>query len=521
MIKNVLGRELPEKIGEYNVKPFQGAYKTPATHKTIVTKRTDGHLLAGEKKLLPNLESAIRASGLRDGMTISFHHSFREGDHIIGQVLTAIRKLGIKHLRFAPSAVVNIKNPSIVEFVQDGTIDRIEASGVRGELGDAVLHGMMDHPVILRPHGARPRAIEAGELQIDVAFIGASASDDYGNCTGQIGPNACGSLGYSFVDAHNAGRVIVVTDHLVEYPCVPASISQQYVDFVVKVESIGDTAKIGAGAARLTKNPRDLLIADRTAALIGASQLFQNGFSFQTGAGAISIAVTKFLADQMREKKVQASFALGGITSAIIDMYDEGLVRAVECSQSFDAVAAAAIASRPGVVEIDNADYSNAYSKGGFLNKETFGVLGALEVDTDFNVNILTGSSGKMMGGLGGGPDVAAGAAVSLVTIPIIRGRTPSIVKRVSTACTPGETVAGVVTEAGIALNPKHRNYDLLKEDARKSGMKIVRIEELQKLAESMTGIPAPIEMTDKVTCIVEYRDGTVLDVIHEVKHYD
>ena len=69
------------------------------------------------------------------------------------------------------------------------------------------------------------------------------------------------------------------------------------------MESIGDTAKIGAGAARLTKNPRDLLIADRTAALIGASQLFQNGFSFQTGAGAISIAVTKFLADQMREKR--------------------------------------------------------------------------------------------------------------------------------------------------------------------------------------------------------------------------
>ena len=98
------------------------------------------------------------------------------------------------------------------------------------------------------------------------------------------------------------------------------------------------------------------------------------------------------------------------------------------------------------------------------------------------------------MGGLGGGPDVAAGAAVSLVTIPIIRGRTPSIVKRVSTACTPGETVAGVVTEAGIALNPKHRNYDLLKEDARKSGMKIVSIEELQKLAESMTGIPAPLK---------------------------
>ena len=160
-------------------------------------------------------------------MTISFHHSFREGDMVIGQVLTAIRELGIKGLRFAPSAVVNVKSPSVVDFVRDGTIDRIEASGIRGQLGDAVLAGEMENPVILRTHGARPHAIEMGRLQIDVAFIGASAADDYGNCTGCIGPNACGAMGDSFVDAHNAGCVIVVTDNLVEYPCVPASISQQ------------------------------------------------------------------------------------------------------------------------------------------------------------------------------------------------------------------------------------------------------------------------------------------------------
>ena len=189
MIKNSLGRELPEKIGDYVVRPYQGAYAAPAPQGTVVTKRVMGHRIPGDTKLLPDLEAAIKASGLRDGMTISFHHSFREGDMVIGQVLTAIRELGIKHLRFAPSAVVNIKNPSIVDFVRDGTIDRIEASGIRGQLGDAVLAGEMENPVILRTHGARPRAIEAGELQIDVAFIGASASDDYGNCTGQIGPN--------------------------------------------------------------------------------------------------------------------------------------------------------------------------------------------------------------------------------------------------------------------------------------------------------------------------------------------
>lgn len=518
MIVNSLGRELPEQIGDYKVRPYMGPYAPLARTEPVVTKRTAGHILPGISKRKGSLKEAILASGLKDGMTISFHHSFREGDMLIGQTLTVIRELGIKHLRFAPSAVVNVKNPSIVDFVRDGTIDRIEASGIRGQLGDAVLAGEMETPVILRPHGARPRAIEAGELQIDVAFIGASAADDYGNCTGCIGPNACGALGYSFVDAHNAGCVIVVTDHLVDYPCVPASISQQYVDYVVKVDQIGDPEKIGKGAARLTKNPRDLMIAERTADVIAASRRFQEGFSFQTGAGAIAIATTKYLADRMRARGVKAGFALGGIPAAIIDMYDEGLVRAVECSQSFDAVAARAIADRPGVIEIDNADYANAYSKGGFLNREDFGVLGALEVDVDFNVNILTGSSGEMMGGLGGGPDVAGGAQISLVTIPIIRGRTPSIVKRVFTLCTPGETVAAVITEAGIALNPKHKNYRELKEDLEKTSLKLVTIKELQQLAESMTGVPKPIETTDRIACIVEYRDGTVIDVIREIK---
>ena len=303
-----------------------------------------------------------------------------------------------------------------------------------------------------------------------------------------------------------------------EYPCVPASISQQYVDYVVKVDAIGDPKKIGAGAARLTKNPRDLMIAERCADVIAASRRFKQGYSFQTGAGAISIAATKYLADRTREKGIQASFALGGIPAAIIDMYDEGLVRVVECSQSFDAVAARAIFDRPGVLEIDNADYANAYSKGGFLNREDFGVLGALEVDTDFNVNILTGSSGQMMGGLGGGPDVAGGAQISIVTIPIIRGRTPSIVKKVFTVCEPGETIAAVVTEAGIALNPKHKNYEELKEDLEKTSLKLVTIEELQQLAEKLTGVPKPVETTDRVVCIVEYRDGTVIDTIKEIK---
>ena len=303
-----------------------------------------------------------------------------------------------------------------------------------------------------------------------------------------------------------------------DYPCCPASISQQYVDYVVKVDRIGDPDKIGKGAARMTKNPRDLLIAERAADVMAASRMFKENFSFQTGAGAISIACTNYLADRMEEKGVKASFALGGMTAAIVDMYKKGLVRVLECSQSFDAVAARAIAEEPGIVEIDNAVYSNPFSKGSMLDKLNFGVLGALEVDTDFNVNILTGSSGEMMGGLGGGPDVAAGSDISIVCLPVVRGRTPSITKKVFTCCTPGETVAAVVTEAGIALNPKHKYYAELKEDLENANLKLVSIEDLQKLAESLTGVPKPIETTDRVVCIVEYRDGTVIDVIKEIK---
>ena len=517
-MKNAVGREIPEKIGDYIVRPYTGAYTGNPGTEPVKSLRTAGKHVSGDCKMAESIEEAIRACGLKDGMTISFHHSFREGDEIIGQVLKAIKKLGIRHLKFAPSAVVNIKNPSIADFVKDGTIDRIEASGIRGELGDAVLEGLMENPVILRTHGSRPRAIEAGELQIDVAFIGASAADEYGNATGQIGPNACGSLGYSFIDATSAGKVVVITDNLVEYPCNPVSISQQYVDYVVKVDRIGDPEKIGKGAARMTKNPRDLMIAERAADVMAASRMFKENFSFQTGAGAISIACTNYLAERMEARGIKASFALGGMTAAIVDMYKKGLVRVLECSQCFDAVAARAIAEEPGIVEIDNAVYSNPFSKGAMLDKLTFGVLAALEVDTDFHVNILTGSSGEMMGGLGGGPDVAAGADISIVCLPVVRGRTPSITKRVFTCCTPGETVAAVVTEAGIALNPKHKYYEELKEDLEQANLKLVTIEYLQELAESLTGVPKPIETTDRVVCIVEYRDGSVIDVIREIK---
>lgn len=41
-------------------------------------------------------EEAIRRSGLRDGMTLSFHHAFRGGDLTINPVMETIAKMGFK-----------------------------------------------------------------------------------------------------------------------------------------------------------------------------------------------------------------------------------------------------------------------------------------------------------------------------------------------------------------------------------------------------------------------------------------
>jgi len=46
-------------------------------------------------KLANSLEEAIRSSGLKNGMTISFHHHLRNGDHVLNLVLDTIAKMGL------------------------------------------------------------------------------------------------------------------------------------------------------------------------------------------------------------------------------------------------------------------------------------------------------------------------------------------------------------------------------------------------------------------------------------------
>ncbi|MDR4185501.1 citrate lyase subunit alpha, partial [Bacillus subtilis] len=173
-------------------------------------------------------------------------------DYVFNKVMRVIIDAGYRDLTLAPSSLTGVMNDTVVEAIKKGVVTNITSSGMRGSLGDAVSHGLLKNPVIFRSHGGRARAIENGDINIDVAFLGVPNSDEMGNANGMEGKSAFGSLGYALVDAAYADTVVLVTDDIRPYPNTPASIKQSQVDYVVKVDEVGDPDKIGSGATRFT-----------------------------------------------------------------------------------------------------------------------------------------------------------------------------------------------------------------------------------------------------------------------------
>ncbi|MDG6897268.1 citrate lyase subunit alpha [Actinobacillus delphinicola] len=466
------------------------------------------------RKLCDSLEEAIKRSGLKSGMTISFHHAFRNGDKVINQVMAKIAEMGIKDLTLASSSLIDSHKP-LIEHIKNGVVSRIYTSGLRGELADEISHGLLPTPVNIHSHGGRVHLIKSGEINIDVAFLGVPACDNFGNANGYTGKSVCGSLGYARTDAEAAHKVVLLTEEIVGYPNSPASITQDHVDLIVKVDEVGDASKIGGGATRITTNPRELLIARKAADVIMNTTYFKDGFSLQTGSGGAALAVTRFLGDKMRAKNIKASFALGGITSTIVKLHEEGLIEKLLDVQSFDKDAAESLAHNPNHIEISANQYANCSSKGASVDRLDVVVLSALEIDTKFNVNVLTGSDGVIRGASGGHCDTAACAQVAIIVAPLVRGRIPTVVENVITCVTPGENIDILVTDHGVAVNPSRPDLIKMLTDA---GMKLHTIEELCQLAYSITGKPEAIEFTDRPVAVVRYRDGSVIDAVYQVK---
>ncbi len=466
---------------------------------------------------LVSLEEAIRKTGLKDGMTISFHHHFRGGDKAVNMVVDKLAEMGFKNLHLAASSLQDVHAP-LIDHIKNGVITKISTSGLRGALATEISHGLMDEPVIFRSHGGRGSAIANGDLHIDVAFLGASSSDPLGNACGysrsENAKSICGSLGYALPDAHHADKVVILTDDLVAYPNTPNSISEADVDYVVEVESIGDSAKISSGAIRDTKNPRDILLAKQAAKVIINSGYFKEGFSIQTGSGGASLAAVKYIRESMIEQGIKASYALGGITAHMVKMHEEGLIERLIDVQSFDKVAAESLKNNPFHKEVSANEYASMDEPGAATHFLDIVILSALEVDVNFNVNVLVGSDGIIRGAIGGHQDTAADSAISIIVCPLLRGRIPCVVNEVTTLITPGSSVDVVVTEYGIAVNPRRPE---IAERLKAAGLNIVDINSLRERGEKIIGKAAALPFGEKTVGIVMNRDGSVLDVIKEI----
>ena len=513
-VRNAAGRKVPRELDGRTWRPFAGAGRTPGRgmrRAPPIRKGSDGR-----SKLHPSIREVLEAYKAKSGWTFGFHHHLRNGEGLILPTLGAARELGLRRLRLAQVAMFPVHEP-VIGFIEDGTVNRIEGS-MNGPVGDLVSHGGLPHPAVLRTHGGRTRAVEAGELHLDMSLIAASEADAQGNANGVNGPHAFGPMAYSRIDWEYADRVAVLTDNLVPYPAVPAPIDESRVDAVVRVDSIGAPEGIKYGTTKLTTDPERLGMAERTVALLDTVGLLREGFSFQAGAGGTSLAVEQYLADHFIDRRIRAGFCMGGTTRFVTRMLEEGCLGAILDAQAFDLEAVESLRRNyPRHMEISPYRFASPHAGSCVVQSVDACFLGGTEVDVDFNVNVNTHSDGRLLHGTGGHSDAAAGAEVAIVLVPVARKDNAIVRDRVTTCTTPGETVDVVVTDRGIAVNPRRK--DLLKRLGG-TALPIRPIEELRDEAYGTAGgaPEGPEWDTDDVVAVIEYRDGTMIDVVHRMR---
>lgn len=456
---------------------------------------------------------SIILKDLKDGAVVSFHHHLRNGDYVLNFVMKEIQKRGLKDITLVASSLFPIHG-KMVPLIEDGTIKNIITAYITGDLAKAISHGKLKGNIIMHSHGGRARSILNEDIVIDAAFIASPSSDNMGNISGVNGKNSCGALGYAIADSIKANQVIAVTDSLLDYPNYPSDITEDFVDYVLVVDSIGFKEGIVSGTTMMTKDPIGLKIAKDTLKVMEATGLLKDGVSYQSGAGGISLAVTSYLRDYMIKNNIKGSFASGGITGYLTDMLEEGLFTSLFDVQCFDLQAIESLKKNDNHLRMSASLYGNPEVSSVVDNLDIV-ILGATEIDTNFNVNVSTGSDGILMGGSGGHQDTAAGSKVSIIVSKLFSSRIPLIKDRVDVITTPGSTVDILVTERGISVNPLRK--DLIKKfkDAK---LDIIDIKDLKAYSESIMGTPKNIKKSDRIIGLSEYRDGSIIDYIYGVE---
>ncbi len=513
LVKNAAGRMVVNEINGEPATPYMGVGNfQPTGHKHAPRISTCADYPGNGNKEIESIKDALVRCGLKDGMTISTHHHFRNGDLVANQVFDAVKELGVKNIRWFPSASFPC-HEHLIQYLDDGTIHHIEGS-MNGPLGKYVSEGNMKGTGVLRSHGGRYQAVQDGEVKIDIAVIGAPSADPFGNANGLAGDSACGLLGFALADSQYADKVIVVTDNMVRFPCIPWQIQGNYVDFTVSVDKIGIPEEIVSGTTVITKSPDRLMLAELTAKFCDAAGIIKDGFSFQSGAGGTSLAVGEFFKEIMKRKGIKARFARGGSNKYLVSMLEEGLVEYILDGQTFDLDGVYSMANNPNHVWTSPFTSYNYHGKGNFANLVDVVILGATEVDVNFNANVVTHSDGYLLHGIGGWQNCLFSKTV-ILPLPLFRDRIPVIIDHVTTLCGPGELIDVIITERGIAINPLRK--DLIN-SVKGTGLPIRSIKELKDEAERICGKSQKPHFENDIVAAVKWVDGTVIDVVRRIK---
>lgn len=488
-------------------RPFKGVQ--PMAKQTFETHKDRGTA----SKLRSHLDDALNACHLYDGMVISFHHHLRNGDYVLNMVVHALAKRGIRNITLVASSLFAI-HKDIVPYLKDQTITKIITAYMTGPVAQAVSEGYCKEVCIIHSHGYRAYMLASQTVVVDIAFIATPTANARGDGCGSHGKSACGGLGYAIADAMYAQTVVVITDNL-EEPDV-REIKCEWVDHVVKVDAIGDPTGIVSGTTSITKDPVGLFIAKMTLELMQATGYLKPGFSFQTGAGGISLAVTKEVMEWCQKKQIKGSFMSGGITAHHVACLEAQLVDKIMDVQCFDLRSVASIHTNPNHHRISADEYAGPTNPESVVNKLDIVILGATEIDLDFNVNVTTGSDGIIMGGSGGHCDTAAGAKFTIIVSKLVSSRISVVVEKVLTVTTPQDSIDALVTDHGIVIHPRHQQ--LIEHLKTHTTLPITTMPALYAKALAFTGKPKTIAFLDRVVAVSCHRDGTLLDVIRQVK---
>ena len=524
--------EIPASAMIFNgheYRPFEGAFSDRPYYERMIGRQVT-HRIPHRKNKVTTLDEVMQV--IRDGDTISYPHYYRLGDKGLEAVVAKLREHRKRDIKLYANALFDHTDPWLIEAIRDGTITGIYGNVYR-KMGTYLMAGeFLPWTGVGFSHGNRVRKMQTGEVTIKVAFGPVPIADRFGNANGSQGKpeQLCGPVGLFTADAEAAEYVCLLAGTVSDIVVMPTPISMELVDFVVPLDPPGLNEGIGSGTLDIGKakaNPFNAQVAENVTRLMRAAGVVKDNFAFQVGSGA-GLIVLENIRQMLKKEKIQANFSIGGICSLHVDMLEEGTIRNLMHGQLFEPNEKMfeSFRNNPHHHEITTGYYASVANKESAVNLLDLAVLSALEVDLEFNLNTVC-ASGRIIGGIGGGQDVAAGADLTMIFLPLATGKPgagfPKIVDKVYTRTTPGEVIDVVATEEYAAVNPQSTSSykDALIERAKEFGVKLLSIEELhqksiEKAAEFGPTPPLP-EVTDQVVHVIEWRDGTLLDTIKKL----